>query len=218
MYWAKNTPSSPRAQSSIAGILFDSGHVIEANNFLEQAIQRMPESALLNMRLLLQKVYAGIATEQDFVITSQMLKKQPFDAQAIQALRNLVEYITEQHKTQHYGEWSLQLINELETNNEYKHYPVFQRLMPYLKAKIYLDQGNTEASLEYYSNAIVFYNDVEAGMMMVAEVASSGNIADALGLLTQVEDIYKKQNPSTFKRTKKEYDFEISRMRSLLED
>ncbi|UBQ38081.1 tetratricopeptide repeat protein [Acinetobacter johnsonii] len=218
LYWAQNSPNSPRAQSSIAGMLFDQGRVLEANLFLEKAIQRMPESALLNMRLLLQKVYSDIATEQDFVITSQMLKKQPFDAQAVQALRNLVEYITEQHKTQHYGQWSLQLINELETNNEYKNYPVFQRLMPYLKAKIYLEQGNVEKSLKYYSDAIILYNDVEAGMMMVSELATHGNMKEALVLLNIVETIYKKQEISTLKRSSKEYDFEIGRIRVILED
>ena len=218
LYWAQNSPNSPRAQSSIAGMLFDQGRVLEANLFLETAIQRMPESALLNMRLLLQKVYSDIATEQDFTITSQMLRKQPFDAQAVQALRNLVEYITEQHKTQHYGQWSLQLINELETNNEYKNYPVFQRLMPYLKAKIYLEQGNVEKSLKYYSDAIILYNDVEAGMMMVSELATHGNMKEALVLLNTVETIYKKQEISTLKRSSKEYDFEIGRIRVILED
>ena len=218
LYWAQNSPNSPRAQSSIAGMLFDQGRVLEANLFLETAIQRMPESALLNMRLLLQKVYSDIATEQDFAITSQMLRKQPFDAQAVQALRNLVEYITEQHKAQHYGQWSLQLINELETNNEYKNYPVFQRLMPYLKAKIYLEQGNVEKSLKYYSDAIILYNDVEAGMMMVSELATHGNMKEALVLLNTVETIYKKQEISTLKRSSKEYDFEIGRIRVILED
>ena len=218
LYWAQNSPNSPRAQSSIAGVLFDQGRVLEANLFLEKVIERMPESALLNMRLLLQKVYSDIATEQDFVITSQMLKKQPFDAQAVQALRNLVEYITEQHKTQDYGQWSLQLINELETNNEYKNYPVFQRLMPYLKAKIYLEQGNVEKSLKYYSDAIILYNDVEAGMMMVSELATHGNMKEALVLLNTVETIYKKQEISTLKRSSKEYDFEIGRIRVILED
>lgn len=218
LYWAQNSPNSPRAQSSIAGMLFDQGRVLEANLFLETAIQRMPESALLNMRLLLQKVYSDIATEQDFTITSQMLRKQPFDAQAVQALRNLVEYITEQHKTQHYGQWTLQLINELETNNEYKNYPVFQRLMPYLKAKIYLEQGNVEKSLKYYSDAIILYNDVEAGMMMVSELATHGNMKEALVLLNTVETIYKKQEISTLKRSSKEYDFEIGRIRVILED
>lgn len=218
LYWAQNSPNSPRAQSSIAGVLFDQGRVLEANLFLEKVIERMPESALLNMRLLLQKVYSDIATEQDFAITSQMLKKQPFDAQAVQALRNLVEYITAQHKTQHYGQWTLQLINELETNNEYKNYPIFQRLMPYLKAKIYLEQGNVEKSLKYYSDAIILYNDVEAGMMMVSELATHGNMKEALVLLNTVETIYKKQEISTLKRSSKEYDFEIGRIRVILED
>ncbi|WP_374664322.1 tetratricopeptide repeat protein [Acinetobacter sp.] len=218
LYWAQNSLNSPRAQSSIAGMLFDQGRVLEANLFLEKATQRMPESALLNMRLLLQKVYSDIATEQDFLIASQMLRKQPFDAQAVQALRNLVEYITDNHKTQYYGKWTLQLINELETNNEYKNYSVFQRLIPYLKAKIYLEQGNIENSLKYYSDAIILYNDVEAGMMMVAEIGATRNYSEALYLLQRVEGIYMNQDANTLKRSKAEYDFEIKRLKIVLKN
>ena len=90
--------------------------------------------------------------------------------------------------------------------------------MPYLKAKIYLEQGNVEKSLKYYSDAIILYNDVEAGMMMVSELATHGNMKEALVLLNTVETIYKKQEISTLKRSSKEYDFEIGRIRVILED
>lgn len=216
LYWAKISPNSPRAQNSIAEVLLNQGRYQESNHFLEQAIQRMPDSALLNVRLLLQKVYMNIATEQDFIQTAYKLQTQPFDAQAVQALRTLVEYVTLNDKNLNYVNSSLLLINTLEKNAQYNHFPLFQRLMPYLKAKIYLAEKKPDQSLKQYQDAIVRYNDVEAGMMMVAELGSAGYLKQALILLDQVENIYQKQPKSDLKRSSKEYDSEISRIKTIL--
>lgn len=216
LYWAKISPNSPRAQNSIAEVLLNQGKYRESNQFLEQAIHRMPNSPLLNVRLLLQKVYMNIATEQDFIQTAHKLQTQPFDAQAVQALRTLVEYVTLNDKNLNYINSSLLLINTLEKNAQYNHFLLFQRLMPYLKAKIYLAEKKPDQSLKQYQDAIVRYNDVEAGMMMVAELGSAGYLKQALILLDQVEDIYQKQPKSDLKRSSKEYDSEISRIRTIL--
>ena len=216
LYWAKISPNSPRAQNSIAEVLLNQGKYQESNQFLENAILRMPDSALLNVRLLLQKVYMNIATEQDFIQTAHKLQIQPFDAQAVQALRTLVEYVTLSDKNLNYVNLSLLLVNTLEKNAQYNHFPLFQRLMPYLKAKIYLAEKNPDQSLKQYQDAIVHYNDVEAGMMMVAELGSANYPKQASILLDQVEDIYQKQPKSDLKRSSKEYDSEISRIRTIL--
>lgn len=216
LYWAKISPNSPRAQNSIAEVLLNQGRYQESNQFLEHAIKRMPDSALLNVRLLLQKIYMNIATEQDFIQTAYKIQTQPFDAQAVQALRTLVEYVTLNDKNLNYVRSSLILINNLEKNAKYNHFPLFQRLMPYLKAKIYLAEKKPDQSLKQYQEAIVRYNDVEAGMMMVAELGSVGYPIQALTLLDQVEDIYQKQPKSDLKRSSKEYDSEISRIRTIL--
>ncbi|OEY93528.1 hypothetical protein BJD20_05040 [Acinetobacter proteolyticus] len=217
LYWAKNSPDSPRAQNAIAAVLFDKGNLFEANQYVQKAMQRLPDSALLNMRLLLQKVYAGVATIDDFEQTANRLKKQPFDAQAIQALRTLVEFTVDHPQTLKYANWSLSLISALEKNAKYNQFPLFQRLMPYLKAKIYIAQSKSELALKQYLEAISRYNDVEAGMMMVAELGSAKYYDEALILLGKVEKIYRRQDTKTLKRTQREYDFEIKRLREVLQ-
>lgn len=217
LYWAQNSPNSPRAQNAIAGVLFDRGQVAESNEFLEQSMKKMPDSALLNMRLLLQKVYANIATQQDFEQTADRLAKQPFDAQAVQALRTLTEYIVSNPVLVHkYANLNLQLINKLEMNKNYTIIPVFNRLMPYLKAKIYLAQHKNNEALKAYLTAALRYNDVEAGMMMVAEMGSAKDTQGALILLNNVKKIYKYQPETTLRRSRKEYDFEIKRIEDIL--
>lgn len=217
LYWAKNSPNSPRAQNAIAAVLFDHGQVKESNEYLEKTIQKMPDSALLTLRLLLQKVYVNIATKQDFMHTAQQLKTQPFDAQAVQALRTLVEYIVSDnlHATK-YSNCLLSLIDNLEQNARYNQFPLFQRVIPYLKAKIYVAKKQPNKALAQYQDAVVKYNDVEAGMMMVAELGSAQYSEQALILLNQIEQIYKKQPKSSLKRSTREYNFEIGRVKQVL--
>jgi tetratricopeptide (TPR) repeat protein len=219
LYWAEISPNSPRAQNSIATILFEQGRYEKSNEFLEKAIQRMPSSALLSMRLLLQKVYVHQATKQDFEETAKKLQEQPFDAQAIQGLRTLVEFICNNHLSNAYGDDSLVLINYLEQYAvQYNQLPLFQRLMPYLKAKIYLDIGDSNQALNEYLNAVPKYNDVEAGMMMVAELGSAKYPHQALILLEKVKEIYKKESTSSLRRSRAEYDFEILRVETILNE
>ncbi|WP_174493868.1 tetratricopeptide repeat protein [Acinetobacter sp. Marseille-Q1623] len=215
-YWARNTPNSPRAQNAIAASLLDRGYINESNQFLEQAIIRLPDSALLNMRLLLQKVYYNLATEKDFKETSQKMLQQPFDAQAIQALRTLVEYIVEYDKAKEYGDLSIEFIKLLETQSVYKNIPLFQRLTPYLKAKLYLAENNNDSALKLYILAADRYNDVEAGLMMVAEIGSAKDYQKALILLNHVTEIYHSQDKSKLRRSSREYDYEIKRLHEIL--
>ena len=217
MYWAQISPNSPRAQSSIAAMLFDHGNIEEANNFLEEAIIRLPDSALLNIRLLMQKVYSFTAIESDFEKTAERLKQQPFDAQAIQGLRSLTEFVSDEEKASVYRYNVIDIIEDLEKNSHYNKNSIFLRLMPYLKAKLYLSMGDKYGFIYNYSLANERYADVEAGMMMVAEIGSMGFNQEALILLDQVESIYKNQNQKNLKRSNTEYDFEVMRVREILQ-
>lgn len=217
IYWAKNTPNSPRAQNAIATILIDQGRYQEANAHIEQAIQHLPNSALLSIRLLLQKVYTHQATEQDFDQAITRLSIQPFDAQAVQGLRVLIEYIILPENINQYGVLSLKLIAAMQKNANYKDFPLFLRLAPYLQAQIYVANRQSVKAYLHYKLAMERYNDVEAGLMMVAEMASEGYHSDAIKLLDQANSIYQKQEVKTLKRSKAEYDFEIPRLKQVIE-
>lgn len=215
LYWAKISPNSPRAQNAIAGVLMNQGRVEEANHLLEQAMQRIPNSALLNLQLLLQKVYAQIATEQDFIDTTHRLQKQPFDAQAVKAVRVLTEHISE-HQIYAYSDATLELIQTMDNNPQYHQFPAYQRVSPYLRAKLYLVKKQPDNALAQYLIALPRYNDVEAGMMMVAEIGAAGYAAQALTLLEKVKVVY--QHQTKFQRTKREYDFEVQRVEEILKE
>lgn len=219
LYWARNTPESPRAQSTIAMTLMEQGYILESKKHLEQSLERMPQSALLNMQLLLQKVSYGIATKEDFKLTTELLAKQPFDAQAIQGLRVLTEgIITSEQQCIRYCQFTLGLIQHLDQHASYKKISVYRRMSPYLQAKIYLAMHKESLALASYYEAIKRYKDVEAGLMMVAELGTHGSAQNALNLLNKVDEVYQQQDVSKLRRSKAEYDMEIPRLRKVFID
>lgn len=219
LYWAKNTPESPRAQSAIAVTLMEQGHIQESRQHLEHSLERIPQSALLNMQLLLQEVSYGIATEDDFKLTTERLAKQPFDAQAIQGLRVLVEgVIAKEEQCIRYCQLTLGLIQHLNQHAGYNKIAVYRRMSPYLQAKIYLAMHQESLALVSYYKAIKRYKDVEAGLMMVAELGTYGSAQNALNLLNEVDEVYKQQDVSKLSRSKGEYDMEIARLKNVFID
>lgn len=212
LFWAYSTPDSPRAYNTIAAFLFNQGRPDEANSELEKASKRLPESALLTIRLLAQKVYQGTASKTDFELAGNQLKFQPFDAQAVKGLRVLVDKVVEPGSRYDYRDNALLVISSMSENPKYRRFPLFQRLMPYLKAQVYLAQGNVELACEQYTRAMQLYNETDAALMMVAELAISGNSEAALSLLPQALDVYRKQSDSSLRRSRAEYDDEFARL------
>ena len=97
-------------------------------------------------------------------------------------------------------------------NPKYNKISVYWRLSAYLKAQMYLAMNNDELALEQYMEAVKRYNDVEAGLMMVAEVGTYSSSSNALSLLNKVELIFKQQSTSTLRRSRSEYEMEIMRL------
>lgn len=215
LFWARSSPGSPRAQSAIATYLFNQGRVDEAEEYLEAAARRLPESSLLTVRVLLQKVHSGVATHMDFSIGAAQLARQPFDAQTVAGLRSLVEAILEQGNHE-YAAMTMGLLVAMDENSSYRNFPLFLRLIPYLKGQLSCLLGKGEESLINYSKAMSLYADVEAGLMMAAEMASCGYREHALVLLGEARTLLDEQDDSTLRRPRDSYEMEIERLEAIL--
>ena len=216
LFWAKNTPSSARAQNALASHLFDDGYYEASNAHLEKAIQQLPNSSLLVIRLLSQKVYLQQVTHADFIHAAHDISEKPFDAQTVMGLRVLVDFIVENNLAQSYGSDMQNLLEIVENSKNYQEFSVFNRLIPYLNAKLSLALNQDEIALGHYLEAIGRYKDVEAGLMMVAEMASVGKFDLALEMLQKVKAEYAKQSEKTLRRTSTEYNYEIQRLEKYL--
>lgn len=218
LYWATRAANSPRAQNALAAYYLQQGRIDEADRQIESAVARLPDSALLTMRLLLQKVWAQKASEADFERAAARLARQPFDAQAVVSLRTLVERIIEPDQPAAYRLAVLGLLVHLQANATYNRVPLFIRLIPYLKAQVYLAEHKPELAYSHLSEAMERYADTDAALQMVALMGSYGDPERGLRLLDQAELLYRRQPARTLKRSTTVYDREFPRLRQLLHD
>lgn len=216
LYWAVATPESARAQSSLAAYLFENNRVEESMLRLEEASRNIPNNGLLVMRLLLQKVYVGQASEADFDRAVDSLRDKPLDPQVVMALRTLIDVVIGPRGSPAYISMAHQLLGEIGRNKKFRHLPLFVRLVPYLEGRLFLAQDRPAEAHEAFKRAMQLYGSVEAGFMMVAETASKGHYAMALEMLDQVEVVLERQEEKTLTRGRKTYEYEIARLQGLL--
>ena len=216
LYWATSATNSPRAQNAVAAYYIRQGLIDDAQRQIQEAAERLPDSSLLTMRLLLQKVWIEQATDADFAQAAGRLAHQPFDAQTVMALRTLVEKVVEPKQPSLYRTASMRLLDGLGENAAYNKLPLFLRLVPHLRGQIDLAEGRPDQALAQFSESMALYSDTDAALQMVALVATAGSFDQALRLLDQAEALYRQQPDRTLKRSRIVYDQEFARLRATL--
>src|SRR5690606_14583160 len=217
LYWVQSATDSPRAVNSMAAFYINSGQYEKANEYLAAESERLDYSSLLTIRLLLQKLYVGVATEEDFQQTSARLQVQRFDAQTIAGLRTIVETVTVR-KSAEYAHYTLRLLDTMESSSVYSRYPVFVRLVAYLRAQLYLSLREPAQAFSYYSLAISRYQETDAALAMVAEMASAGYPEEALALLVQAKEVLARQDSRKLKRSRASYEKDVAYLEDTLKE
>lgn len=217
LYWMQAATESPRAINSMTAYYMKNGQYEKANEYLFAESERLSHSSLLTVRLLLQKVYVGAASEQDFIEAGERLKVQQFDAQTVKGVRTIVEAVLESNSPE-YVRYTLNLLGAMDSSIVYNQFPLFIRLVAYLRAQIYLHLGDTAQAYEYYSLAMSLYQETDAALAMVAEVASGGHPKEALALLEQATKVLAQQDSRKLKRSRTSYEQDIAYLDSALKE
>ncbi|WP_208651143.1 tetratricopeptide repeat protein [Ectopseudomonas khazarica] len=220
-YWVQSATNSPRAINALAAHYLNNGDYEKANEYLLAASRRLPQSSLLTARLLLQKVWVGQASEQDFIQAGERLKLQEFDAQTVKGIRTLVERVTGGDAASNsldYAHYSLNLLDTMESSPAYGEFPLFMRLVAYLRAQLYLHIGDAAEAYRYYSQAISRYQEADAALAMVAEMGSAGYPEKALELLEQATQVLAQQDSRKLKRSRMSYEQDIAYLEGALRE
>lgn len=214
LYWAQNSPNSPRAQSVIAEVLVRGGHYQQANEIVELALKRRPESGLLSLQLLLQKIKDGSVSQQDFIRTKQEVSLHRADTQAAIAIRELVFYTLDKPPIiAKYGDALLDILNAMSDNPSYLRIKDFKSYALFLQGRILILQNKPDVAYQYYSQSLALSADVEDGLNMVVVMGNAGYLPQALKLLDETEVFYDKQPESTLKKSNTYYDETIKQTR-----
>lgn len=218
LYWATEANASPRAQNAVIGFYMRRGLVSQAERRIEEAKILLPDSSLLAMQSLLLKVWINKAEDVDFKEAEELMARQPFDAQAVASLRQLVDKVIEPNQPKSYRLNALELIDGLNINASYNRLPLFVRLVPYLRGQIYLIEKVPNEALVQFTKSMSLYADTDAALQMVALTANAGYPREALILLDQAEAIYRQQKDPSLKHSRSYYDPEFIRLRKILSD
>jgi tetratricopeptide (TPR) repeat protein len=217
LYWAVSNPNSPRAQNALAGILMEKRQFGRANAVLEAAVERFPRSAMLNLRLLLQKIFARQVTEGDFEVAGRRLAGQVLDAHAIQVMRAIVDQVLESGVPSFYRDAVLRLFVVLERNPAYFGFPGREGESAYLKGRLHLARSAPVEACRQYERAIPLYRDIDLALLMVGEIATAGEFACALRLMVLAEEALEWQEDRSLSRARVFYVSEIKRIRGVIE-
>lgn len=217
LYWVQSATNSPRAINSMAAFYMNQHEYEKANAYLEEKSQLLPDSSLLTARLLLQKVFVGVANEQDFIDAGERLKYQEFDAQTVKGVRTIVEYV-KIGSNQDYAQYTLDLLDCMGNSPTYNQFPLFVRVQHFLRAQLYLYLNQPEDAYNEYSLAMQRYNDADASFVMVAEMASAGYPHQALALLAQATSLLEKQDSKKLKRSRNSYERDAAYLENTLNE
>ncbi|MDR1969342.1 MAG: hypothetical protein LBQ32_11730 [Burkholderiaceae bacterium] len=217
LYWASENLDSPRAQNIIARYLLMTGRADEGFAQLEAAIERMPNSAYLNVALLLHKVHAHKAVARDFELTGERLRTQTFDVQAVTAIRQTVDRVVASKAPDFYPEAMLGVVDAMANNPNYSQFHDTRRFMPYLKGRLYLAKLDLAQACEQFRKTMPLYADVGGGLMMAAEMASYRGHTCALMLLDEAEQILQNKPDRALKRSRSAYERDIKGLREAIE-
>ncbi len=215
IYWAAMNPDSARAQNRVGTLLLQMDRVDESIKYLEDADNKFQNSSLLTINTLLVKVYANVANENDFLIAGDRMRSQPFDAQAVKGLRNLVEKIVAKESDEYAG-YALVLIKTVKQNGHYSELPIFNRLYHYLNGMLYLRLQQFDNALASYLEAMNLYSETDAALSMVADMGNAARPGEALIMLDRARQIYDAQPDSSLIRSRSIYNAEFEKMDKVL--
>lgn len=192
IYWAQNNPDSPRAQVDLAHYLLTQGEDEQANQLIEQTLERRPDSSLLTVRLIRQKMDTEQLTLEDFKWMKSMIVQQRPEPQAALDLRYLIEQIrVDKERLKRYSLPMLDILQAMSNNPESKWKDENWRgLFLYLEGKLYLSNHNYQQGYNKFLQSLAIYNNAETAMAMAMEFTQVDNHAIAYTFLQEVKEKY----------------------------
>ncbi len=193
IYWAQNSPDSPRAQGKYADLLINAGQYQQANQILIKAIQHHPNGALM-IQLLQQKIKMNEEKPSDFQQIRQQLLVQRIGPDDLLSLRGLVQTVARDSQlAAQYADMLITLLDELlQKNTSYRRYGM-QPLTQLLQGQLYLAEGEINEAYQHYEIYAIKFQRINLAEVAVSDLNQRGYPKLALQLLDKTEQVYQQQ-------------------------
>ncbi|WP_312411936.1 hypothetical protein [Comamonas sp.] len=211
-YWAVNTPDSPRAKNRLSSFLFDEGRDDEAFGILEAAMVQFPNSSLISMQWLLQKVVRGQAHQEDFKRVQEGLSKQRLDAQTVGGIRAIVEFLVNSPDSSKERKSVLLILDEMDSIKSYRAVDAFNKISPYLRGLLLISEREPVKAMPFLKKAIFLYKDMDFALSIVNFMAGNGYAAEGLILLNETEKMLYTLPDNGIVMSKSAYEVEINQL------
>lgn len=192
LYWAQQNPDSPRAQVDYARYLLMNNKNDEANNLIQYTLERRPDSSLLTVRLIRQKLDTEQLKPEDFDWMKSTIVHQRPEPQAALDLRYLVEQIrADEQRLKFYSGPMIEVLHTM------SYHPAtrwndknWQGLFLYLEGKLYLANHDYQKGYNAFLKSLAIYNNAETAIAMTMEFTQVDNHAMAYTFLHEVKEKY----------------------------
>lgn len=216
LVWAKTNPRSPRAQSSAVQTWLRLGQPDRAIIHLEQALREMPDSALLTSSYLSFKAELGVLSADELAEYANRLRRQPFDAQMLKALKYLVDSLNARAPLPEHTAIVMSLLTGIR-DDLHGRIPLAQRYTHYLQGLLLSGQNDSDGAYRHFDNALSYYNKVGPCLDMMSVLARYKHFQQALDILNRCERLLETQADHTINLQRSTYQQEIARLRITLQ-
>ena len=209
LVWAKQNPTSVRAQQSAAIALYKRGDYIQTLKLLEAAAERIPDSFIIRLQHMIYLCQGYAIDNKLFGRWLSSIEQIPHNFMNYTQTSEFIRLITTNQCKGVTLQDGHRFLDMLSRKQKLKKFRSAKRQLAHLHGVLYTHEQLPEKALASFRESQRIYPDVESGLLSTAILATHGYYAYALDMLNTAEASLGKMPNKRLKRNKSIYEKEI---------
>lgn len=223
LMWAKNSPTSQRAQRSAALTLADSGQPHLAMQVLQQAAKTMPNNLTITLHIFLLACLHGEVSSafQDKITQEIAESNDPHRYSTRMLFENLMDVTLAGSCHGLSRERLVTILKAAESNPLVKNHQKARFQIDHLLGTVFAHQGMGADAVKHFRRALLDIKEIEPGLVQAGILATHGFFTEALAHLDLTEKFLPKESQFSLKdllRYANDYPADIRYLRGQIEN
>lgn len=215
--WAQQHPESARGQDVLVDWLAKQGRIDEAQQVLTDALNRMPQDGLLNVRAVWLRISLHEATTADFDRLAQVLAAVRLDAQVANGVAVLVDLVRDQRPVNLDDVKGMQVVLRGLQGNPRFAASAQARYLALQQGLLHLTASQWPEAREQLTKAMAKAAHPGIALRILSELATHGQFCTALDLVPQAKGIVESTPARQLRAARGTYVAELERMAAALQ-